>query len=140
MNTGAYQSILSDGIFPVKPGCMELEYLFNANSRPAGDLPVLAICKKPSITSDNGLLSPTEYFAASPCIGILNFVSTSPRVFRNREVVLGVGLMPGFPGQGLGTEALDFITEYVFKELGMHRLVLNVRSDNVPAVKCYERK
>lgn len=112
-----------------------LEYLFSSNSGSAAGLPVFAICLKP----ENNSLSPTEYFATTPFIGLLNFIPTSQRLFRNRESSLGLAFLPEAQGKGYGTEALRFAADYAFGELGLHRLTLQTRGDNEAAMKCYQK-
>lgn len=134
MNTVEYQSILPDGMYPTNAMSEDLEYLFSSNTRAAGSLPVFAICLKPSAS-----LSPTDYFASTRLVGLLNYMPTSQRIFRNREASLGVAFLPGHTGQGYGQEALRFAAEYAFEELGLHRLVLQTRADNQSALNCYEK-
>lgn len=45
----------------------------------------------------------------------------------------------GYRGKGIGGKALDFITKYGFEELGLHKISLQVNTDNIPAVKCYQK-
>lgn len=40
---------------------------------------------------------------------------------------------------GYGREAADLITEYGFKELGLHKIFLRVLADNMRAVKSYQK-
>ena len=41
--------------------------------------------------------------------------------------------------KGIGTEATNFITEFAFKELGLHQVLLYVCEENLPAIKLYEK-
>lgn len=138
MNTAEYQSILPDGMFPTNAASEDLDYLFSSNARALGSLPVFAICLKPADAAD-ATLTPTEYFTATPLVGLLNYIPTSQRLFRNREASLGIAFVPGHQGHGYGQEALRFASEYAFKELGLHRLLLQTRADNTAALKCYQK-
>lgn len=42
-------------------------------------------------------------------------------------------------GKGIGTEAVEYICEYGFKELGLHKVWLDVHAENTRAVKCYKK-
>ena len=42
-------------------------------------------------------------------------------------------------GKGIGTELINKLTEYGFKNLKKERIILNVYSWNVGAIKCYEK-
>lgn len=41
--------------------------------------------------------------------------------------------------KGIGTEATNFITDFAFKELGLHQVWLYVCEENMPAIKLYEK-
>ena len=41
--------------------------------------------------------------------------------------------------KGIGTEATNFITDFAFKELGLHQVWLYVCEENLPAIKLYEK-
>ncbi|AKB04562.1 TPA: GNAT family N-acetyltransferase [Vibrio cholerae] len=43
-----------------------------------------------------------------------------------------------FWGKGLGTEVTRLVTNYGFRELGLHRIELTAYCDNVAAIKAYE--
>jgi len=41
--------------------------------------------------------------------------------------------------KGIGTFAIDYITDFAFKELNLHQVWLYVCEENVPAIKLYEK-
>jgi RimJ/RimL family protein N-acetyltransferase len=60
------------------------------------------------------------------------------RIDKNAFLVIMIG-EDGYRGKGIGTKALDFITKYGFEKLGLHKISLQVNTDNIPAVKCYQK-
>lgn len=52
--------------------------------------------------------------------------------------VLGMGLVPAARGRGLGQRLIEAALEAAFAA-GMLRIALTVRSDNLPAIRLYER-
>lgn len=50
---------------------------------------------------------------------------------------IGIG-EPGFPGKGLGKEAMQLLMDFGFNELNFHRIQLSTISYNEIAVKLYE--
>lgn len=42
-------------------------------------------------------------------------------------------------GKGVGTEAVRLLLEYGFNQLGLNRIQLHVFSDNLPAIRVYEK-
>lgn len=59
------------------------------------------------------------------------------QLYKNRHVTFGIFLDESLRGQGYGQEVLGFVMKYVFEDLGMHRLALNVMSSNERAQKAY---
>lgn len=43
-----------------------------------------------------------------------------------------------FHGQGVGKKAMNFIVNYGFKKLNLHKIKLGVAEKNIGAIKCYE--
>jgi len=41
-------------------------------------------------------------------------------------------------GKGIGKQALKFITDFGFTQLGLHKIYLRVHVENTTAIKCYE--
>ncbi|KAF9077642.1 acyl-CoA N-acyltransferase [Rhodocollybia butyracea] len=59
--------------------------------------------------------------------------------FKNRDAMVSIALRPEFWGLGYGSEALRWLVDYSFRELGLHRLMLNVFCYNEAAVKLYKK-
>jgi RimJ/RimL family protein N-acetyltransferase len=57
----------------------------------------------------------------------------------NRRTHLGIGLGPEFRGKGYGTDAVRVILRYAFEHRGLHRVQLEVLTDNLAAVRTYEK-
>jgi RimJ/RimL family protein N-acetyltransferase len=56
----------------------------------------------------------------------------------NRRAHLGIGFRPEARGKGYGSDACRVLLDYAFSHLGLHRVQLEVLSDNVPAIRAYE--
>lgn len=70
-------------------------------------------------------------------IGIIGFNNTD-FINRSTEVYIYLG-EPLYWGKGMGTEALQLMTNFAFEELNLHRLFLTVFSYNSRAIKSYEK-
>lgn len=46
---------------------------------------------------------------------------------------------PGWFGRGLGSEATSLMAHHAFTQIGLSRVVLDVRADNVRAIRAYEK-
>jgi hypothetical protein len=66
---------------------------------------------------------------------MINLFGGNPK---NRDYNLAIIIARPFWGQGFGREMVEFITRYAFRELGVHRLSLQVAASNLRAIKCYE--
>ncbi len=55
---------------------------------------------------------------------------------RQAELTIAIGEV-AYRGRGIGRQAVDYIVDYAFGELGLHRLVLHVSAENERAIKCY---
>ncbi len=53
-------------------------------------------------------------------------------------LAIGIG-EADYRGKGYGTDAMRVLCAYAFRELGQHRIVLNVFGGNTRAIHCYER-
>ena len=42
-------------------------------------------------------------------------------------------------GSGIGTDALQTLVEYLLTDLGHHRITIDPATENVAAVRCYEK-
>jgi RimJ/RimL family protein N-acetyltransferase len=56
----------------------------------------------------------------------------------NRRSHLGIGFDPEARGKGYGSDACRVLLDYAFSHLGLHRVQLEVLSDNLPAIRAYE--
>jgi RimJ/RimL family protein N-acetyltransferase len=56
----------------------------------------------------------------------------------NRRCHLGIGFAPEARGHGYGSDTCRVLLDYAFSHLGLHRVQLEVLSDNVPAIRAYE--
>ncbi|MCL2520809.1 MAG: GNAT family N-acetyltransferase [Spirochaetaceae bacterium] len=65
--------------------------------------------------------------------GLFNFNAT------NRNCKIGIGLGADYQGQGYGYEALSLLNNFIFNELNLNKIKLNVFSFNTPAIKCYQK-
>lgn len=60
--------------------------------------------------------------------------------WKNRSAELGIFIGEKSEwGKGYGTEATNLLTHYGFNELNLHRIWLRVDSDNLVALKCYQK-
>jgi len=57
---------------------------------------------------------------------------------KNRDYKLAIIIGQPCWGQGYGREALGFLVNHAFKELGLHRISLQVAAGNDRAIRCYE--
>lgn len=70
------------------------------------------------------------------CIGYVQIVEID---WIDRRGDLGICLAPGEQGHGLGTKALGLVVKSLRNDWALRKLSLRVRSDNVRAIRCYER-
>ena len=71
--------------------------------------------------------------------GAQGFVQIAEIHRRNRFGWLGLALLPRARGQGLGTRALGQAEAAASDTLGLHKLILQVRADNMAAIALYDR-
>jgi diamine N-acetyltransferase len=57
----------------------------------------------------------------------------------NCRAEIGIALTPGETGKGLGSEAIGILGRYMKDAWNLHKLVLQVRSDNVLAIAAYKK-
>ena len=57
---------------------------------------------------------------------------------RHAWLAIGIG-EADYRGKGYGTDAMQVLVDYAFRELDLYRLSLNVFSFNVSAIRCYEK-
>lgn len=56
---------------------------------------------------------------------------------KNAELYIVIG-EASYRGRGLSKELVQYILEYGYATLGLHRIWLTVQAANVPAIRCYE--
>jgi RimJ/RimL family protein N-acetyltransferase len=67
-------------------------------------------------------------------------IKLEPVNWRHRHAVLGILIGEAmYRGGGFGTEAMRLMATYAFDTMGLHRISLGVTSDNVSAIRCYEK-
>ena len=58
---------------------------------------------------------------------------------KNSYADIGIYLEKSFWAQGLGSEALKLLINYLFDQNNLNKIRLNVHANNESAVRCYER-
>lgn len=57
----------------------------------------------------------------------------------HKKAEYAISVRKGWHGSGAAKEATEQLIQYAFKELQLHRIYLNVLSDNVRAIRFYEK-
>ncbi len=57
---------------------------------------------------------------------------------RNAELGLWIGEKSAW-GKGYGTEVIGILVQFAFNRLNLHKVYLTVDSDNLRAIRCYEK-
>lgn len=70
---------------------------------------------------------------------VVGFMRLNDLDFIARKATVRLFVAPAIQGQGYGTEALQLLSRFCFRELGLHRLGLVVRADNARAIALYQR-
>jgi RimJ/RimL family protein N-acetyltransferase len=65
--------------------------------------------------------------------------SSSPNMTVHRTAEIGIEIIKPYRGQGYGTEAIRWITEWAFREANLHRLEIQALGWNDGALKLYQR-
>lgn len=71
--------------------------------------------------------------------GAMGFVQITDIHRKNRFGWLGIALSPGARGKGLGAVVLEVAEQAGATDLGLRKLLLQVRADNIAALRLYER-
>jgi aminoglycoside 6'-N-acetyltransferase len=58
---------------------------------------------------------------------------------RYRHATIDLFLDPALHGQGIGTQALGLLSEYLLDERGHHRLTIDPAGENAAAIRSYEK-
>jgi RimJ/RimL family protein N-acetyltransferase len=70
---------------------------------------------------------------------VVGFLRLNDLDFIARKATLRILIGPDYQRLGYGREALRGLIRFCFRELGLHRLGLVVRADNLHALRLYER-
>ncbi len=71
---------------------------------------------------------------------LIGFVALHSIEWNNGTAMLAVGIgEPAYRGKGFGSDALRLILCYAFDELNLHRVGLDVISNNTRAIRTYEK-
>ena len=71
---------------------------------------------------------------------LIGFVAIHSIEWNNQVGLLAIGIGdPNYRGHGYGADALRLILRYAFDELNLHRVGLDVISNNTAAIRAYER-
>lgn len=70
-------------------------------------------------------------------IGAIQFGEEADPQYRHASIDLFLGARDW--GKGLGPEAIRTLAEYLFRERGHHRIVIDPAADNVRAIRTYEK-
>lgn len=103
--------------------------------------PVRPITREDSLATlkswvkDSLIYCSAETLAGGQLIGMVNLYGGDAK---NRDQKLAIIIARPFWGHGFGREIVEFITRYAFRELGVHRISLQVAAANLRAIKCYE--
>ncbi len=57
----------------------------------------------------------------------------------HRHAGIDIYLDPSVHGQGICTEAVRMLANYLFVEVGHHRITIDPSADNAAAIRCYEK-
>ncbi|KIM43130.1 hypothetical protein M413DRAFT_435525 [Hebeloma cylindrosporum] len=75
--------------------------------------------------------------ATGEFIGLSSFVG--PMEPKNRNAVICIALLPKHWSKGYGFEIMDFLIDYAFESMNMHRVSLTVFEGNERAMALYRR-
>ena len=78
-----------------------------------------------------------EYKETGKTVGIVSLINID---YKNRsaECIIDIGVKNMW-GKGIGTAAISLVLEFLFNELNLHRVYLQVFSFNERAIKLYEK-
>ena len=70
---------------------------------------------------------------------VLGFIQVSNLDYINGHADLGICMISQSRGKGFGGEAIDLFACYLRDQWHLRKINLRVRSDNVSAIRCYEK-
>ena len=74
---------------------------------------------------------------AGEVVGLIQYHEEDDPAYRHAGI--DIFLSEDVHGQGLGTEAVRTMAEYLIRERGHHRLVIDPAAHNAPAIRAYEK-
>ena len=69
-------------------------------------------------------------------IGMIDLFEFDPK---NKRVGIGILILPDYQSQGLGSEALSLIVDYVFRYLNLHQVFANIAVNNKKSRLLFEK-
>lgn len=78
-----------------------------------------------------------EEKATGAFVGLSSFVG--PMEPKNRNAVICIALLPEHWSKGYGAEVMNFLIDYAFENMNMHRVSLTVFEGNERALELYRR-
>lgn len=69
-------------------------------------------------------------------VGFASVIQNNPK---NRDAALGVAILPEYWSKGFATEAMEFIVDYCFENLNLHRVSMGIFSGNERALALYRK-
>ncbi|KAJ5373108.1 Acyl-CoA N-acyltransferase [Penicillium concentricum] len=88
---------------------------------------------------ENSLLFVVIYRTGYERIGTLFLKSASPDMAHHRCSEFGIDIKKEYQNQGYGTEAINWMLDWAFKNAGLHRVECNVFGWNPRAQKTYHK-
>ena len=70
-------------------------------------------------------------------VGLIQFWEEEDADYRHASI--DIYLDPAVHRQGLATDAIHTLVEYLIESRGHHRLTIDPAADNLPAIGCYEK-
>ena len=59
--------------------------------------------------------------------------------WKNRVAELGIMIGTPYRGRGYGSEAMELLCDFCFREMNLHKLKVSVFAFNEAAIRCYEK-
>ncbi|KAF1347780.1 acyl-CoA N-acyltransferase [Delphinella strobiligena] len=107
-----------------------------------GCLIIVVIClpsAKEGPGEDEGQGGKEESRGEDVPIGTISLSSLPPRFVHHRRAEIGVQMVEGYRGKGYGSEAIEWILQYGFQIVGLHRIGIGGFGYNQRALDLYER-
>ncbi|KAA1469810.1 acyl-CoA N-acyltransferase [Dentipellis sp. KUC8613] len=89
-----------------------------------------------ALVSDRLMFATIEEKTTSRYVGFVSLRDFNPR---HRDVEVALLLEKGSWGKGYGTEVMEWLVDYGFRVLGLHRLSLQVFASNQAAIALYKK-